>query len=470
MRRHERIQNNESIQSITKVNRSQGTSPHRARQSQGSICVMANLFAVAVIWCLLTSHPPTEWALSSQLKGQQGTKHILYYTTYWHLPDFQFGEGRDPFLKTKCPINDCIITSNRSLLANISDFDAFVFHAHHDPVSFHDYHEIQTIRKPNHRFVLLALESPLYTSRRIPSRSSRQQLPLLEDTIDAFGNVVVNDPYDDFFHWIMSYRWDSDIPRPYGWFQELGSEEFLPSLPEKWKSYSPEKFKASLSSKPDSFRQKARRPKKIGWVVSNCITPSNRSAYVEELSKYIDVDIFGACGTQICSGKYGEDNGQDTCSAQVQSDYKFYLAFENSYCNDYITEKFFGRIQHNVVIVMGQGNYSRLAPPHSYISVHDYESPRELAKYLHKLDRDEEEYLSYFWWQDYYRVVPQEWGEEQRRLYLGRNWCQLCAKLHENEANVPTYSDLQGWWNKPAECNRLDWGGVNKKMHLDWNL
>ena len=34
--------------------------------------------------------------------------------------------------------------------------------------------------------------------------------------------------------------------------------------------------------------------------------------------------------------------------------YKFYFAFENSLCDDYITEKFFNMLKHNIVpVVLG---------------------------------------------------------------------------------------------------------------------
>ena len=49
--------------------------------------------------------------------------------------------------------------------------------------------------------------------------------------------------------------------------------------------------------------------------------------------RYISVDTYGQCGELKC----------DSCCFQtLQKDYKFYLAFENSNCRDYITEKLFG--------------------------------------------------------------------------------------------------------------------------------
>ena len=33
----------------------------------------------------------------------------------------------------------------------------------------------------------------------------------------------------------------------------------------------------------------------VAWMVSNCLTESNREGFVEDLRKYIDIDIFGNC-------------------------------------------------------------------------------------------------------------------------------------------------------------------------------
>ncbi|KAG9509164.1 Glycoprotein 3-alpha-L-fucosyltransferase A, partial [Fragariocoptes setiger] len=90
----------------------------------------------------------------------------------------------------------------------------------------------------------------------------------------------------------------------------------------------------------------------------------------------------------------------------VNEEYKFYLAFENSNCRDYITEKLFLNAfrrddpQHLVIpIVMGgksRDDYKRIAPSGSYIHVDDFRSPRELAEYLHQIDHNDTLFMSYF--------------------------------------------------------------------------
>jgi len=53
--------------------------------------------------------------------------------------------------------------------------------------------------------------------------------------------------------------------------------------------------------------------------------------------KFIPVDVIGRCGKNIFS-KMGKN---ETFYNYLEDHYKFYFAFENSLCADYITEKFY---------------------------------------------------------------------------------------------------------------------------------
>ena len=43
-------------------------------------------------------------------------------------------------------------------------------------------------------------------------------------------------------------------------------------------------------------------------------------------------------------------------------------------------------------------DYEKSTPYKSYIHVDDYDSPKELAAYLHELDQDDNKYNEYFKW------------------------------------------------------------------------
>lgn len=161
-------------------------------------------------------------------------------------------------------------------------------------------------------------------------------------------------------------------------------------------------------------------------------------------SSCFQVDIFGQCGPKKCPRSSNED-----CWKMVEKDYKFYLAFENSICVDYVTEKFFNSISHQVIpIVLGGADYSGMAPKKSYISVHDLDNdPARLARSLKKLDENDELFAEYFWWKDFYQV---KMADEDRI----QAFCKICQKLHDPNQGESVYSDLNEWWDHKSKCRR----------------
>lgn len=121
----------------------------------------------------------------------------------------------------------------------------------------------------------------------------------------------------------------------------------------------------------------------------------------------------------------------------LDQQYKFYLAFENALCIDYVTEKFFNALRRQIVpVVFGGANYTRFAPPHSYIDAESFASVADLARYLQHLDANPTEYLRYFWWRKYYQVRG------------GQPYCDLCEKLHSTKYRnkMQTYRNIEEWW------------------------
>ena len=80
------------------------------------------------------------------------------------------------------------------------------------------------------------------------------------------------------------------------------------------------------------------------------------------------MDLYGACGDKKCP--------MTKCTDTI-SNYKFFFSFENSNCRDYISEKFWAALQRRQIpVVMGGASpedYAKIAPPHSFIHVDDFE-------------------------------------------------------------------------------------------------
>ena len=152
------------------------------------------------------------------------------------------------------------------------------------------------------------------------------------------------------------------------------------------------------------------------------------------------VDIFGGCGRLKCAWNETHWISQPECYDMIESNYKFYLSFENSICPEYVTEKFFRILQLDLVpVVYGGADYSAIAPPHSYIDARQY-TPKELSKYLKKLQRDDKLYAEYFRWKKSYVV---EAGVEQMSRHA---FCDLCKQLHQDQ-QMKIYEDIHEFFN-----------------------
>ena len=91
--------------------------------------------------------------------------------------------------------------------------------------------------------------------------------------------------------------------------------------------------------------------------MSHCKTRSNREDYVEAMSSIMDITIKGKCSKNynITKDKL-DDTGHDTDGFKDLDQYYFYLSFENSLCDQYITEKLFRILfseSYVVPVVMG---------------------------------------------------------------------------------------------------------------------
>lgn len=253
------------------------------------------------------------------------------------------------------------------------------------------------LKPPNQIWMLYMLECPLHT-----------------------GSVL----QPDLVNWTATYRSDSTIVTPY----------------EKWVYYDD-----TVKARTQQINYAAGKTKKVAIFVSNCGARNGRLQYARELANHIQVDIYGSCGNYSCPRTA-------KCFKMLDTDYKFYLAFENSNCKDYITEKFFvNGLGHNVLpIVMGASpeEYTRQAPQHSFIHVDQFKGPRELAEYLLELDRDEDKYNEYFQWKGTGEFINT------------RFFCRVCALLHDTERRPEEFShykNVNSWWRGTGVCASKPW-------------
>lgn len=119
-------------------------------------------------------------------------------------------------------------------------------------------------------------------------------------------------------------------------------------------------------------------------------------------------------------------------------------------CQDYVTEKFFRRLQRFMVpIVLERQNFEYLCPEYKkpwFIAVDDFGSVRELAAYLKYLDGNDTAYYEYLRWHEYYETVAYVNSDIQD--HGQSHWCDLCYIARRREPRI--IDDVEKWWKEGA--------------------
>ena len=141
-------------------------------------------------------------------------------------------------------------------------------------------------------------------------------------------------------------------------------------------------------------------------VMSNCDSRL-RNDQLKILQKYIDIDVIGKCGNikdTLCDARSPD------CYTHLAKTYYYYVAFENSDCADYITEKTWrNSLQAGMVPIVWSLtiDHASMLPPHSYISLMDYSSIKAAAGAISTTAQHAQLYQRYHTWRKYYDIeVP----------------------------------------------------------------
>ena len=187
------------------------------------------------------------------------------------------------------------------------------------------------------------------------------------------------------------------------------------------------------------------KTKTAAWIVSHYQTQSERGRYVKELQKYIDVDVYGTGAPHNCPRSFDE-----MCSKMISTKYKFYLGFENSLCDDYVTEKFYKYFSLDVVLVARAADLVNIAPPETFVNTAHFRSPKQLAERLVYLSEHEEEYVEILREKDRYFTMFEEYvlkNEYRENRYEAIPFCQLCQRLWNVDKYSKIVKDINIWFN-----------------------
>jgi hypothetical protein len=203
----------------------------------------------------------------------------------------------------------------------------------------------------------------------------------------------------------------------------------------------------------------------IIFLASNCHSFSRRECFVRELMRFLPVHSYGKClnnrDSLIVEGVKMKipDDGPNfiyrdlpgvSALEKFIGYYKFYLAYENSICDLYRTEKLFRAFRAGTVpVVSGVIESAYLPYQDSVISVDSFSTVRALANYLLWLDSNNSEYSRFLQWRE---LASEQLRSEYVGLEISR--CNLCSNLHRTDWHLKPGSleNVQKWWNRPGTC------------------
>jgi hypothetical protein len=178
-----------------------------------------------------------------------------------------------------------------------------------------------------------------------------------------------------------------------------------------------------------------KKKKKFGvWMSGHCPVPSHRKAYIQELKKYIKVDMFGRCGTHVCKTRspvLGE------CLRDFSQEYKFFFSFENNICEDYTTEKVFNIYLGNldvIPVINGPSTAPEYLPKGTFLSALDFPSPKALAEKLKEIDSNEALFTQYLREKDKYMDI------DNREVFL-ESMCKICDIMDRTNGKPERHND-----------------------------
>lgn len=212
------------------------------------------------------------------------------------------------------------------------------------------------------------------------------------------------------------------------------------------------KNKVSIDKKNNSQYKDfaSEKSKMIFTAINNCLKP--RLEMIKELRKYVSIDVYGRCGKLVGDTHLPKCKRFSKSCATIMSKYKFSFSMENSYCDYYVTEKYYQNgLQYGLVpIVLGGAVYSdpKFALQHSFINIKNFENLQSLGTYLKYLNSNDTAYNEYFWWRTKYKVTRKSKA------------CSICKQLWRRTTG-DTGQNIGDFWNINKSCK--DWSIILKK-------
>jgi len=244
----------------------------------------------------------------------------------------------------------------------------------------------------------------------------------------------VEQQFDDFnMNWTISYLYESEASyASYGTYQKSKEEWTMTRIEKEFMERSDNSI----------------------WFVSNC-NSKYRNRFVPKLSQFTNVNIYGKCESTLREQNpdlnlenvfRNESCGRETeCESNLLKGNKFFLAFENTNCTNYITEKFWRSLSYDIIPVVAvppKAFYDRMAPDSSFIHAEEFDfDPEKLGNYLKNVASNINLFAKYFKWKQVYASEFDGYHVESLRM------CELCYRLNTEKYHV-YYESVSNFFNE----------------------
>ena len=365
---------------------------------------------------------------------------IVEYTKVFSEPKFCNFTSEKIFNseREQCAYSNCKYTCDKSKDI-IKDADALIFHQR----------DLESEFRYKYKF---DYDKWLANTEQLPFKTVNDKLNNNPNQIwilwnDESTRIDKNfNKLSNLFNWTLSFKTNAEIYEgSYGYFLNRFNQTHLITSNDYYN------IKKQIYLNDFKFRKNS-----ILWFVSNC--KSKYRLYIAlEISKYYPLYIYGNCNVldDLINSKslpnykleypylnYVPLKGSNckrgsNCELDKLKSFKYYLAFENINCKDYVSEKLWKSLNNNLIPILLQPNkdsYLRYKiPDESIIHLNDdfNNNVKLLVDHLHKIDSSFELYFKYLKWTNLYlQTIDSSLYLEPHRM------CQLCTRLNTLKSNI----------------------------------
>lgn len=263
-------------------------------------------------------------------------KHGIIYIGEWTTPGAKVGYpdlkvGQHGFITRNCSFTNCFYTTDHYYFNDIQNYDVLLINARH--------------------FCSSAVDS-------LPNRTGSQQFIFIGFESAAHCTIFKSKIQPDL---TWTYKLTSDIARPFFIVKNMFNQVIGPRKYMHWDKPLEE---MPLADKNVLLKLKDKTTAAV-YMPTNCNAKTEQQQFVQnlaaELAKYgQQVHTYGICGQKQCEMKHETGKHLPKCSELIQRDYYFFLAFEETLGEDFVTDNLLYALNNFAVpIVYGGANYTR---------------------------------------------------------------------------------------------------------------